>query len=83
MKTIIKNYKEKFGYTPTIYELHSLFTQGMLTLSDEEENTLIKEFKTKKQIIMTTEEFECYLINILDSEKLTDAEKIKLIRQYI
>jgi hypothetical protein len=32
---------------------------------------------------MDTEEFECYLINILDSEELTDAEKIKLIRQYI
>ena len=32
---------------------------------------------------MSTEEFECYLINILDSEELTDAEKIKLIRQYI
>ena len=32
---------------------------------------------------MDTEEFECYLINILDSEELTDAEKIKLIRKYI
>lgn len=32
---------------------------------------------------MNTEEFECYLINILDSEELTDAEKIKLIRKYI
>ncbi len=32
---------------------------------------------------MNTEEFECYVINILDSEELTDAEKIKLIRQYI
>ena len=32
---------------------------------------------------METEEFECYMINILDSEELTDAEKIKLIRQYI
>jgi len=32
---------------------------------------------------MNTEEFECYLINILDNEELTDAEKIKLIRIYI
>ena len=32
---------------------------------------------------MTNEEFECYLINVLDSEDLTDTEKIKLIRVYI
>ena len=32
---------------------------------------------------MDNEEFECYMINILDSEELTDAEKISLIRQYI
>lgn len=32
---------------------------------------------------MDNEEFECYIINILDSEELTDIEKIKLIRQYI
>ena len=32
---------------------------------------------------MDNEEFECYIINILDSEELTDAEKISLIRKYI
>ena len=32
---------------------------------------------------METEEFECYLINILDNEELTDTEKIKLIREHI
>ena len=32
---------------------------------------------------METEEFECYLINILDNEELTDTEKIKLIRKHI
>ena len=32
---------------------------------------------------MNTENFECYLINILDSEELTDYEKIVLIRKYI
>lgn len=32
---------------------------------------------------MNYEEFECYLINVLDSEELTDAEKISLIRKYI
>ena len=47
MKTIIKKYKEKFGYIPTIYELHNLYTQGMLKLTDDEENTLIKEYNTK------------------------------------
>ena len=43
MNTIIKRYVEKFGYTPTISELHSLYTQGVLRLSDLEENTLIRE----------------------------------------
>ena len=33
--------------------------------------------------MMDAEEFECYLINILDNEDLTDIEKIILIRQYI
>lgn len=33
--------------------------------------------------LMETEEFECYLINILDNEQLTDTEKIKLIREHI
>jgi hypothetical protein len=32
---------------------------------------------------MSTEEFECYLINILDSPDLTYKEKITLIRQQI
>jgi hypothetical protein len=30
---------------------------------------------------MNTEEFECYLINILDSDELTDAEKVELIKK--
>ena len=32
---------------------------------------------------MNTEEFECYLINILDSDELTDKEKVELIKQQI
>jgi len=32
---------------------------------------------------MNTEEFECYLINILDSEELTNEEKLTLIREHI
>lgn len=48
METIIKNYKEKFGYSPSIFELHNLYMQGSLLLSDNEENILIKEFNKKK-----------------------------------
>lgn len=36
-----------------------------------------------KEYILDNEEFQCYMINILDSEELTDTEKIKLIRKYI
>ena len=42
MKTIIKKYKKKFGYTPTIYELNNLYSEGSLILSDREENELKK-----------------------------------------
>jgi hypothetical protein len=45
METIIKRYVKEFGYTPTIPELHSLYAQGMLRLSDLEENTLIRVYK--------------------------------------
>tara|TARA_R110002012_G_scaffold10005_2_gene46595 strand:- start:22949 stop:23128 length:180 start_codon:yes stop_codon:yes gene_type:complete len=50
METIIKNYKEKFGYSPSIFELHNLYTQGSLLLSDNEENILIKEFNKKNEL---------------------------------
>ena len=30
---------------------------------------------------MNTEEFECYVINTLDSDELTDAEKVQLIKE--
>ena len=40
----IKDYIKKFGYAPTISELHNLYTKGILKLSDSEENTLIKEY---------------------------------------
>lgn len=44
MKTIIKKYIKKYGYTPSILELHNLYTRGILRLSDSEENTLIKQY---------------------------------------
>tara|TARA_B100000424_G_scaffold246372_1_gene218001 strand:- start:677 stop:832 length:156 start_codon:yes stop_codon:yes gene_type:complete len=47
MKTIIKRYKKKFGYIPTIYELYNLYSQGILKLNDKEENDLIKQITIK------------------------------------
>tara|TARA_R110001599_G_scaffold353753_1_gene596343 strand:- start:1875 stop:2033 length:159 start_codon:yes stop_codon:yes gene_type:complete len=44
MKKYIKKYEEKFGYTPSVSELYNLHTKGFLSLSDNEENTLIKEY---------------------------------------
>tara|TARA_R110000751_G_scaffold78741_1_gene158896 strand:- start:1979 stop:2128 length:150 start_codon:yes stop_codon:yes gene_type:complete len=48
MKSIIKKYKKKFGYTPTTYELMNLYSKGLLILSDIDENELKKEFKKLK-----------------------------------
>tara|TARA_R110000803_G_C11849113_1_gene305626 strand:+ start:460 stop:609 length:150 start_codon:yes stop_codon:yes gene_type:complete len=45
MKSIIKKYKKKFGYSPTINELINLHSKGLLILSDKDENELKKEFK--------------------------------------
>jgi len=45
METIIKRYEEKFGYTPSISELYNLYAQGLLRLSDNEENALKIEFE--------------------------------------
>lgn len=41
----------------------------------------MKDYTTPEA--MCSEEFECYLINILDSEELTDKEKVELIRKHI
>ncbi len=49
MKSILKKYKKKFGYTPTIYELMNLYSKGLLVLSDKNENELKKEFKKLKK----------------------------------
>jgi hypothetical protein len=43
MKSLISRYEKKFGYKPTIGELYSLYTQGVLILTDEEENALLKK----------------------------------------
>jgi hypothetical protein len=44
MKTFLKNYENKYGYTPTYEELFSLYQQGYLQLTDEQENELLKHF---------------------------------------
>tara|TARA_R110000751_G_scaffold43326_1_gene100017 strand:+ start:495 stop:644 length:150 start_codon:yes stop_codon:yes gene_type:complete len=48
MQSIIKKYKKKFGYSPSIYELINLYSKGLLILSDRDENELKKEFKKLK-----------------------------------
>lgn len=45
MKKLIKNYIKKWGYTPTIYELHTLYCQGALSLNAMQENELLAEFE--------------------------------------
>ena len=42
MKNLLKRYKKHFGYTATIEELYSLYTQGELRLNTKDENTLLK-----------------------------------------
>ena len=41
MKNLIKQYKDKFGYEPSIGELYSQYTSGSLQLTDEQEDELI------------------------------------------
>ena len=41
MKNLIKQYKDKFGYEPSVGELFSQYTSGSLQLTDEQENELL------------------------------------------
>ena len=45
MNTIQKRWIKKYGYTPSIYELYTLYTSGGLYLTDFEENALLEEFE--------------------------------------
>ena len=45
MKSILKNYEKKHGYTPSIFELFKLYTNGGINLTDNQENELLTEFK--------------------------------------
>lgn len=45
--------------------------------------THTEDIKRLRKSLLNSEDFECWLINVLDSEDLTDTEKIKLIRTKI
>jgi len=46
----------------------------------EDIKRLRKSLEKTVNILLDNEDFECWLINVLDNEDLTDTEKIKLIR---
>jgi len=45
MKTIVKEWKQKYGYEPSLNEIYSHYTQGYLILTDKEENEILKEYE--------------------------------------
>lgn len=45
MKNFIKQYKDKYGYEPSIGELYSQYTSGSLQLTDEQEDELITKLE--------------------------------------
>ena len=44
IKNLIKKYEKEYGYKPSKEELNTLYTNGELSLTDKEENELIKYF---------------------------------------
>ncbi len=42
LKTLLENYQNEYGYIPTYHELFDLYQQGYLSLTDEQENELLK-----------------------------------------
>jgi len=47
---IFKSYIKKFGYTPSSYEIYTMYTNGTLILTDKQENT-IKEYLELNNLI--------------------------------
>jgi len=43
MQKLIATYEKQFGYKPSVQELYSLYTQGELTLTDEQEDELLSK----------------------------------------
>lgn len=42
MKALIKKFKKKYGYVPTNNEILSLYYQGIFSLTDKQENEILK-----------------------------------------
>lgn len=45
MESIIKDFMQDYGYKPTVYELFNACSNGMLLLTDKQENELLKYFE--------------------------------------
>lgn len=43
MQKLIATYEKQYGYKPSVQELYSLYTQGELTLTDEQEDELLSK----------------------------------------
>lgn len=42
MEKIIKYYEKNYGYKPTIYEIENVYRSGCITLTDKEEDEILK-----------------------------------------
>ena len=47
MEEIKKQFEVKYGYTPTGYEIVSMYLSGQLILNDKQENELINYLTSK------------------------------------
>ncbi len=43
MQKLIATYEKQYGYKPSVQELYSLYTQGELMLTDEQEDELLSK----------------------------------------
>jgi hypothetical protein len=46
IKKLIANYIKKYGYTPSVWGLYDLYACGALSLTDKQENELLKYFES-------------------------------------
>jgi len=68
MKTIISDFFNNYGYYPNVFELHNAYSNGILSLTDSEENELLQYFEKNNYNIITFEEW-CKKDNIQYSPK--------------
>ncbi len=83
IKNIIGKYEKKYGYKPSKQELNNLYSSGQLSLTDEEENELIKYFNEYADGggLDNTEEIKErleYLRGELREERISQGELIEL-----